>query len=259
MKTKIVTRELVNDTKCVEPINEVMSGFKTTADIIKANKKVCNFSKRIRPENYSDIMKFLILFAVAALFGSVHCDDQECFRDVFKECVKQTPPGKQMELCDEVKFQIDCVARFSVKCDMDFKEQAEAVKEAAQRVCGGGDTQKLFDAEKACYKKAIDDTKCVGPIRKAMEDKKNAEEIIKANKKVCGLFESFSKCAKQNAQKDCGSTSDILFDSLYDPLYNLADSICKELILPANEKEDRPDSYGVLNPYMVIYSFFGYV
>ncbi|CAL1296770.1 unnamed protein product [Larinioides sclopetarius] len=203
-------------------------------------------------------MKFLILFAVVVFFGSVDCGDQECFRDVFKECVKQSPPGKEIQLCDEVKFQIDCVARISAKCDMDFKETAEAVKEAAQRVCGGGDTQKLFDEEKDCYWKAISDSKCAGPIREAMKDLETAEKIIKSNKKVCTLFGSFSQCAKQNAKKDCGSTSDILFDSLYDPLYSLADQICKELILPADEKDARPDSFGVLNPYMVIAAFFGH-
>ncbi|XP_055952744.1 uncharacterized protein LOC129988524 [Argiope bruennichi] len=203
-------------------------------------------------------MKFLILFAIAAVFGSVYCQDEECFRGVFRECVKQTPPGKQMALCDEVKFQIECVARCADKCKMKFSEEAEAVREAVQRVCQEGDTKRLFDEEKACYKSAISDTKCVGPIREAMKDRQNAEVIIKGNKKVCKLFEAYSKCVEENASNNCGKTSDILFDSLYDPLYNLADVICQQLILPADETDARPDSFGVLNPYMVIESFFGY-
>ncbi|CAL1296769.1 unnamed protein product [Larinioides sclopetarius] len=200
-------------------------------------------------------MKFLILFAVGAFFGAVHCD-QECFRAVFKECVREPVPKERMTLCDEIKFEIECLSRLANKCNMDFKVQAEELKISVESLCSGGAFQKLFDEERDCYKRAVNDSECVGPINEAMRSLLTTEEIIKANKRVCNLFEPYSVCVGKSVLKNCGFASRILFDTLYNPLNDLSNSICEQLILPADEKDSRPDNFGMLNVFASLAAIF---
>ncbi|GBM89528.1 hypothetical protein AVEN_188295-1 [Araneus ventricosus] len=200
-------------------------------------------------------MKFLILFAFGALLGSVHCD-QECFRAVFKECVREPVAQERMTLCDEIKYQIECLSRLADKCNMDFRVEAEELKINVQRLCNGGAIQKLFDEEKACYKRAVNDSECVRPINEAMRSLLTTEEIIKANKKVCNLFKPYSACVGKSVLTNCGFTSRILFNTLYYPLYDLSNSLCEQLILPADEKDSRPDNFGILNVFASLAAIF---
>ncbi|XP_055951557.1 uncharacterized protein LOC129987621 [Argiope bruennichi] len=200
-------------------------------------------------------MRFLILFAVGALFGCVQCD-KECFRAVFKECIKEPIPSERLTLCDETKNIVECISRFADKCKMDFRVDAEYFNTAVQRVCKGGSLRKLFDEEKACYKAAVSDSECDGPIKKALNNAKTTEEIVKANKKVCKLFKPFSVCVGKKVTKNCGIASRILFDSLYNPYQSLSNSLCEQLVLPANEKEDRPDNFGLISSYSSLTEMF---
>ncbi|GBM91707.1 hypothetical protein AVEN_236628-1, partial [Araneus ventricosus] len=63
------------------------------------------------------------------------------------------------------------------------------------------------------------------------------------------LFEPYSNCVEDKVEKNCGSLNQVLFNWLYNPLRNLSNSLCEQLILPADEKDSRPDNFGVLNVY----------
>ncbi|GBM95606.1 hypothetical protein AVEN_122419-1 [Araneus ventricosus] len=201
-------------------------------------------------------MKSLILFVVAVIFRSVHCD-VECFRDVFRECMSKHIPLQEFRLCDETKRQIECVYRMADKCDMQFRGDAEDHKIAIQRVCNGGAVQKLFDEEKACYKRAVKDKMCYGPIGEAMRGIESMADFIRANKKVCHLFQPYSNCVEENVEKDCGSASRVLFKSLYDPLRGMSNSLCHQLVLLEDE-DDKPYSLGWLNVYAFVAKMFAF-
>ncbi|GBN84249.1 hypothetical protein AVEN_110066-1 [Araneus ventricosus] len=200
-------------------------------------------------------MKFLILFAVAAVFGSVHCD-VECFRGVFKECQRDNVPLERLTLCDEIQYQVTCFSRVAYKCNMPFKVDADELKIAVMRVCRGDGIQKWFDEEKACYKKAVNDSVCTEPINEALRDFKTPEDFIRANKKVCNLFEPYSNCVEDKVEKNCGRISQVLFNWLYNPMRKLSNSLCEQLILPADEKDGRPDNFGMLNVYASVAAIF---
>ncbi|CAL1296773.1 unnamed protein product [Larinioides sclopetarius] len=201
-------------------------------------------------------MKFLILFAVVASFGTIQCD-VECFRDVFKECMGNFIPLQQYRLCDETKRQIECVSRMADKCDMQFKGNAEELKTAIQTVCNGGEVQKRFDEEKACYKTAVNDKKCVEPIHEANSGIESMGDFIRANKKICHLFEPYSNCVEENVEKNCRSASRVVFKSLYNPLRGLSNSLCKQLILLEDE-DDKPYSLGWLSVYAFVARMFAF-
>ncbi|GBM82057.1 hypothetical protein AVEN_224075-1 [Araneus ventricosus] len=114
-----------------------------------------------------------------------------------------------------------------------------------------------FDGEKACYKRAINDNACVEPIIEVMSDLETTEDIIRANKKICNLFEPYSNCVKENVEKNCNRTllSMILFKDLFNPLRNLSNSLCEQLILPEDE-DSRHDNFGMLNVYEAVVAIF---
>ncbi|GBM95595.1 hypothetical protein AVEN_122412-1 [Araneus ventricosus] len=199
-------------------------------------------------------MKFLIFFSVAAVFGSVHCD-VECFRGVFKECVREPVPQEKMTLCDEIQYQIECVYRKALKCKMPFWRDALELFNGVRVACT---IKEWFDKDKACYIKAINDSVCVEPINEAMRDIKTNEDLIRANKKVCNLFEPYSNCVQEDVEKNCHSTvlSINLFNNIYKPLRGLSNSLCEQLIVPADEKDSRPDNFGVLNVYASVAAIF---
>ncbi|CAL1296777.1 unnamed protein product [Larinioides sclopetarius] len=200
-------------------------------------------------------MKFLILFAVAAFVGSVHCD-QECFRAVFKECVREPVPQERMELCDEIKFQIDCVYRKAYKCKMPFWNDVLELYNGIEVACT---LKEWFDKDKACYMKAINDSVCVEPINEVMRDLKTPEDFIRANKKVCNLFGSYSTCVQEDVEKNCHGTvlSNNFFSNVYGTHLKLSNSLCEQLILPADEKDSRPDNFGMINVYASVAAIFG--
>ncbi|KAF8771698.1 hypothetical protein HNY73_019078 [Argiope bruennichi] len=102
-------------------------------------------------------MKYLVLFAVAALFGCVQCD-KECFRGVFKECMREPVPMDRMTLCDEVKYQVDCVARVANKCNMPFKADADKLKTGVMRVCTLDAIKQWFLKENLASGKSVNDS-----------------------------------------------------------------------------------------------------
>ncbi|XP_055953376.1 uncharacterized protein LOC129989080 [Argiope bruennichi] len=200
-------------------------------------------------------MKYLVLFAVAALFGCVQCD-KECFRGVFKECMREPVPTDRMTLCDEFKYQIDCVARVANKCNMPFKEDADQLKRSVTTLCSLDGMKAWFDTEKACFKKSVNDKQCTGPLDEATSNLKTSEDFIRANKKVCKLFEPYSNCVEEKVEKNCGTAAQHLFDWIYKPFRSMSNSLCEELILPADEKDSRPDNFGLLNIYFTVVGVF---
>ncbi|XP_055953167.1 uncharacterized protein LOC129988905 [Argiope bruennichi] len=200
-------------------------------------------------------MKFLILFATAVVFGTVQCDT-ECFRKVFKDCVREPVPMDKMTLCDELSYQIQCFTRNAYKCDMSFKTSAFELEIAVTRICRTDAVKKWFDEEKECYKKSVNASECVGPINQAMSDLKTPEDFILSNKKVCNLFKPYSTCARETVEENCGRINKVLFDWLFVPLQRLSNSLCEELILPADEKDTRPDNFGNLNVFATVAAIF---
>ncbi|CAL1296780.1 unnamed protein product [Larinioides sclopetarius] len=200
-------------------------------------------------------MKFLLLFTIAAFVGSVHCD-QECFRTVFKECVKEPVPQERMELCYEIKQQIICVSEKARECQMPFKSDAVGLYRGVELACT---VPGHFDKDKACYMRAINDSVCVEPINEVMRDLKTTEDFIRANKKICNLFGSYSNCVQKNVEKNChGTTLSInLFKDIFKPHFGLSKSLCEELIIPADENDNRPDNYGMINVFASLVAIFG--
>ncbi|XP_055953960.1 uncharacterized protein LOC129989440 isoform X2 [Argiope bruennichi] len=200
-------------------------------------------------------MKFLILFATAVLFGTVQCDT-ECFRKVIKDCVRDAVPMEKMTLCDELFNEIQCFTRNAYKCDMPFKTSSDELEIAVTRICRTDAVKKWFDKEKECYKKSVNASECVGPINQAMSDPKTPEDFILANKKVCNLFKPYSTCVSETVEENCGRMNKHLFDWLFVPIQRLSNSLCEELILPADEKDTRPDNFGKLNVFGTVAAIF---
>ncbi|GBM82061.1 hypothetical protein AVEN_224079-1 [Araneus ventricosus] len=88
-------------------------------------------------------MKSLVLFAVAFLFGSVHCD-QECFGAAVKECMMDPVPSERMRLCDEAKYQIECLSRMLSKCSFQIWITSVELKSGINLIC--------IDSIKECKK-----------------------------------------------------------------------------------------------------------
>ncbi|KAF8771691.1 hypothetical protein HNY73_019071 [Argiope bruennichi] len=167
-------------------------------------------------------MKFLILFATAVLFETVQCD-KECFRKVFKDCVREPVRMDKMTL---------------------FKS------------CSKSNFASGFDEQKECYKKSLNASQCIEPINQVMTDLTTPEAFILANKKACNLFKPYSTCARETVEENCGTINKVLFDWLFVPLQRLSSSLCEELILPADEKDTRPDNFGNLNVFATVAAIF---
>ncbi|GBM82056.1 hypothetical protein AVEN_224074-1 [Araneus ventricosus] len=183
------------------------------------------------------------------LFVSVHCD-QKCIGAAVKECMMEPVPSERMRLCKGVKDEAECLSRMLRKCDTHIWIKALDLRGGFRVICD--DIIKVwFDKERACYQKAILDSVCVEPIIEATGDLKTPEDFIRANKKVCNLFEPYSNCVQENVERNCNNTvvSLDLFNNLYNPLREFSNFLCEELILPADEKDSRPDSFGMINVY----------
>ncbi|GBM95611.1 hypothetical protein AVEN_122421-1 [Araneus ventricosus] len=200
-------------------------------------------------------MNSLVLFAVAALFGSVHCDE-DCFGAAIKECTMNPVPSEGMRLCDEVKDQTECLSEMLERCDVHIWIKALDLEEGIQGICDD-DIKNYFDEDKACYMKVINDSVCVEPINEAMGDIKTTEDLIRANKKVCNLFEPYSSCVQEDVEKNCNRTvlSIDLFNDIHKPLRGLSNSLCEQLIVPADE-DSRPDNFGKLNVHAFVAAIF---
>ncbi|KAF8771692.1 hypothetical protein HNY73_019072 [Argiope bruennichi] len=149
-----------------------------------------------------------------------------------------------------------CFTRNAYKCDMSFKTSAFELEIAVTRICRTDAVKKWFDEEKECYKKSVNASECVGPINQAMSDLKTPEDFILSNKKVCNLFKPYSTCARETVEENCGRINKVLFDWLFVPLQRLSNSLCEELILPADEKDTRPDNFGNLNVFATVAAIF---
>ncbi|CAL1296776.1 unnamed protein product, partial [Larinioides sclopetarius] len=79
---------------------------------------------------------------------------------------------------------------------------------------------------------------CVKPIIEAMKDRKETEDFIRANKKICDLFEPYSDCVEENVEQDCNNLdrSVHLFNRLYKGFHDLSKFVCEQLILSADGK-----------------------
>ncbi|XP_055951640.1 uncharacterized protein LOC129987719 [Argiope bruennichi] len=200
-------------------------------------------------------MKFLILFATAVLFETVQCD-KECFRKVFKDCVREPVRMDKMTLCGELSYRIQCFTRKAYKCDMPFKTSSDELEIAITRICRTDAVKKWFDEQKECYKKSLNASQCIEPINQVMTDLTTPEAFILANKKACNLFKPYSTCARETVEENCGTINKVLFDWLFVPLQRLSSSLCEELILPADEKDTRPDNFGNLNVFATVAAIF---
>ncbi|CAL1296774.1 unnamed protein product [Larinioides sclopetarius] len=160
-----------------------------------------------------------------------------------------------MTLCNEIKYQINCVYRMAHKCEMNFTGIVKDLYNTVDWTCR---FKEMYDKESACYMKAINDNVCVEPIVEAMRDLKTTEDVIRSNKEVCNLFYSYSNCMQGIIDKICPSQmSKFFFHNIYGSVRLLSNALCKQLILPANEKDSRPDNFGMLNVYSNVVAIFG--
>ncbi|GBM82065.1 hypothetical protein AVEN_224082-1 [Araneus ventricosus] len=216
-----------------------------------------SFTQAILPRILSGNMKSSVLFVIAALFVSVHCD-QKCYRAVIKECVRKAVPSDRMTFCEDMIYQLECIWQSDLfECNYNLWSKALNLKSHIKMICDLEDKE-WFDIDKACYKRVLSDSVCVEPIIEAVSDLNTTEDIIRANKKVCNLFEPYSNCVYANVGNNCNGTeeSDLWFDVLYDPLRKLSNSVCKKLVLPANEKDSRTDNLGMINVYEAVVAIF---
>ncbi|GBL82867.1 hypothetical protein AVEN_106384-1 [Araneus ventricosus] len=116
----------------------------------------------------------------------------------------------------------------------------------------------IIKKEKKCFQDAVMDKKCSDPIASALSGASNLRELVLKNKEACGLLEFYSDCIVERVVHYCGPHAKDLFSYLFDRLLKLGQCMCDEIILPADENDDRFDNLGQLDAFNFILPFFVY-
>ncbi|GFU33635.1 uncharacterized protein NPIL_226291 [Nephila pilipes] len=201
-------------------------------------------------------MQLLILLSVGVLFGSVACD-AECFQKRSMECsrklVVEAGSELQFNYCNFQVKMFTCLRTAASECKMNFLPEAVMVEEVVKELCKtGSDLNKEFLENKECILKSVTDEKCFQPILNILKDKETERDILLGQKESCKHLKEISNCVTENVRKTCGRKTVPFFQFILEPVVELHQGYCDEVIIPLAKNMKRSVSAELPNVFRTL-------
>ncbi|GFQ83870.1 uncharacterized protein TNCT_220921 [Trichonephila clavata] len=203
-------------------------------------------------------MQLLLLVSVGVLFGSVACD-AECFQKKSTECsekmVKNAGSELEFSFCNFQVKLMKCLSNAAKECKMNFLPEAKMVDFVVDELCkSGSELNKDFLEHKECLMEAVLDVKCFQPVINTLKDKESEREIMLGQREACKQLDKISECVKKNVKKTCNYKAVSFFEFVFEPVVELHQGFCDEVIIPLTKNMKRSVSSELPN----ILGFLGF-